>query len=330
MEHVQLGDSDYEGRNNVYVLSDDGATTLVDTGVNTPETYAQLESGLEALGTSVQAVDRVFITHWHRDHVGLAEDIARESGATVYVHKADEVLVRNSPWEVLSSLYPQLFDSWGMPAEKRDRLVPILDEEDPVLTDESVDLRTFEDGDQFVVGDHTLEVVHTPGHTAGQSCFAFEGQAGPELFAADAILPVYTPNIGGADIRVEEPLQCYLDTLTRLIERDFVRAWPGHRDPIDDPSGRAIDIITHHRERASKILDVLDDDPVDAWTVSSQLFGELDGIHILHGPGEAYAHLDHLARHGLIDETPDGYVNLGSGTSLKHLFPSFEENIKLD
>ena len=27
----------------------------------------------------------------------------------------------------------------------------------------------------------------------------------------------------------------------------------------------------------------------------------------MHGPGEAFAHLDHLERHGLVEETPDGY-----------------------
>jgi len=32
--------------------------------------------------------------------------------------------------------------------------------------------------------------------------------------------------------------------------------------------------------------------------VSDELFGDLDDIHILYGPGEAFAHLDHLARAG--------------------------------
>ena len=37
------------------------------------------------------------------------------------------------------------------------------------------------------------------------------------------------------------------------------------------------------------------------------LFGDLEGIHALHGPGEAHAHLEHLARAGVVSDTAAGY-----------------------
>lgn len=34
--------------------------------------------------------------------------------------------------------------------------------------------------------------------------------------------------------------------------------------------------------------------------MSAALFGDLEDIHILHGPGESYAHLEHLERAGTV------------------------------
>ncbi|MFC6723969.1 MBL fold metallo-hydrolase, partial [Halobium palmae] len=70
---------------------------------------------------------------------------------------------------------------------------------------------------------------------------------------------------------------------------------------IDRPSERAREIVDHHEERAWRVLDAVRRlGPCDTWTVSHDLFGGLDGIHVLHGPGEAYAHLEHLERAGTV------------------------------
>jgi hypothetical protein len=42
--------------------------------------------------------------------------------------------------------------------------------------------------------------------------------------------------------------------------------------------------------------------------VSAALFGDLDEIHILHGPGEAYAHLAHLAAAGVVERRGRQYA----------------------
>jgi hypothetical protein len=97
-------------------------------------------------------------------------------------------------------------------------------------------------------------------------------------------------------------------TLQRIAAEDFDRLYPGHRTVIEEPTTRANDIIDHHRERTTRIVEVLQQHgPADAWTVSAQLFGSLEGIHILHGPGEAFAHLDHLERLDIVRETAAGY-----------------------
>ena len=212
----------------------------------------------------------------------------------------------------------RLFDAWGMPTDAREELLGFI-EAGKAGGGDPASVEPIADGDEVRAGDRTLEVVHLPGHTAGL-CGFVDGDA---LFSGDALLPHYTPNVGGADTRVDSPLAKYLDTLTTIESRNFDVARPGHREYIEDPAGRARTIIDHHRERTERVVGVLDEHgPADPWTVSAHLFGDLENIHILHGPGEAYAHLEHLQADGIVENTADGYTLVDGSADLDALFPA--------
>ncbi|MFC7157596.1 MBL fold metallo-hydrolase [Halomarina halobia] len=301
MERLSLSNGAFEGNNNAYLFHDTGETVLIDTGDWMATTQAQLHEHLREYGVTFEDIDRIFLTHWHGDHVGLAGEIQAESGAEVHVHTADALLVEGDEdaWEDLHALQKSYFDDWGMPTEKqetlRDRMAgPDMSSEYPTVT-------SFEDGDTFSFDGFELGVVHVSGHAAGLCMFEFQTENGREVFSGDALLPIYTPNVGGADVRVDNPLEKYLRGLRRIVNSNYVRAWPGHREPIDEPADRAAYIIHHHEERAWRVLDTLRrQGACDTWTVSAELFGELNGIHILHGPGESYAHLEHLEQEGTV------------------------------
>ena len=308
MDRIQLSNASFEGDNNVY-LFDATQTTLVDTGDWTPETHELLSDGLAEHDLSFADVDRVFLTHWHGDHVGLAAEIQRQGGATVYVHEADAPLVagEKDAWQALDERHERRFEQWGMPERKREELRNAF--ERPTLAD-SPEVTPIRGGDRFTVAGEPFTAVHAPGHAAGMCMYEY----GDEVFSGDALLPKYTPNVGGADVRVDRPLEQYIETLEAVVARGYARAWPGHRAVIDDPAGRAREILTHHEERAFRVLDALSRlGPADAWTVSDDLFGTLESIHILHGPGEASAHLEHLERAG--DVRREGTIyRLAEGT----------------
>ncbi|WP_144924074.1 MBL fold metallo-hydrolase [Halorubrum salsamenti] len=340
MKRIQLGNTVFEGENDAYLL--DGETTaLVDTGVALPDVRAELEAGLAEHGVAFADVDAIALTHWHPDHAGLAGEIQAEGDADVYVHEADVSLVdgTESPLFLDRDLQRETFDRWGMPEPDRERLTAYFDAVSADLSGRPADVTTFADGDAIDAGGVALEAVHLPGHTAGLTGFAFDpreapdhepvgsdrGRAGPgeELFAGDALLPRYTPNVGGADVRVKGALAAYAESLARIVARDFDAAHPGHRERIDDPSRRAATILDHHRHRTRRVLDVLaGGGPATAWEVSAALFGELSEIHVLHGPGEAFAHLDHLADAGVVESDGTAYRLVDPEPDVDALFPT--------
>jgi hydroxyacylglutathione hydrolase len=324
MGQVQLGNNAFEGQNNCYVLGlePDAPLTLVDTGIAMADTEAELRAGLDEYGVGFADVEQILLTHWHPDHVGLAGTIQAESDCVVRAHEGDAGLIAQEAGAEAESrdTLETLIEEWGMPDGKQEELLGFL-EMGEAGAGEAPEVTAFEGGERFDAGVE-LEAVHLPGHSVGLAGFAFDGRDGRELFSGDAVLPYYTPNVGGADTRVDRPLEQYLNTLAGVIDAGYSRAWPGHRGVIVDPVGRAADIIVHHRDRTRKIIDFLrTDGPADPWTVSAHLFGDLSTIHILHGPGESYAHLQHLVDAGVVERQGDAYALADDDPDLDPLFP---------
>jgi len=319
---IQLATAVFEGANNAYLI-DDEVTTLVDTAVAIPSVRSDLEAALRDCGVSFADIDAVVLTHWHPDHAGLAGEIQAAGDATVFVHEADAPIVsgREPPITESPTQQRETFDAWGMPAAARDRLTSFFETNATGLTGRDPTVTTLVDGERIELGEVTLETVHLPGHTAGLCGFAFDPESMPDgagwesgddsgeagaraAFVGDAVLPQYTPNVGGADVRVSDPLGTYLDSLDRILKREWTTAYPGHREPIATPGARAAETVHHHRDRTERVVAAVREEPATAWEVSATLFGELTGIHTLHGPGEAFAHLEHLTRAGIT--TRDG------------------------
>lgn len=315
MRQIQLSNHSFEGDNNVYLFNDGPRTVLVDTGDWMSETEDQLRAALAEDDVAFSDVDQILLTHFHGDHVGLARTIQDESDCSVHVHAADAPLVagEDEAWKEVGDLHERYLNEWGMPPEKQAVLEEIFGH--VPVRENPPEVTPFEDGERFSFNGITLTAVHAPGHAAGLCLYTTEVDGESIAFTGDALLPKYTPNVGGADVRVDRPLAKYLETLEEIARADYDRAWPGHRGVIEDPTARAETIIDHHEERAYRVLEALDRiGPADAWTVSADLFGELEHIHILHGPGEAFAHLEHLEAEELVVREGDRY-RLAPGVS---------------
>ncbi|MDL5360506.1 MBL fold metallo-hydrolase [Halalkalicoccus sp. NIPERK01] len=289
---VPVGAGTPEGVNSAYYLPERGV--VVDPGPPTEPAWNALVDAIGSLGT----VEHVFATHWHSDHAGLACRLAEAAGATIHMHSADAPLVGDYAAARERRLERDLatLRRWGVPENRRETL---RDADSPSAMPETYPVTTHEEG-ETVAG---LEVLHTPGHTLGHASFACEGT----LLLGDLLLPTYTPNVGGSDTRTDDPLAAYLASIDQVNAR-FETGEPGHGTTMDVT--RAVEEVrTHHRERARAAFRALRtvEEPTP-WAVARALFGEMDGIHVKFGAGEAAAHLDRLAALDIVERTGENPI----------------------
>ncbi len=178
---------------NAYLLWDqEGTAILVDPGGDPSE-------ALDFAEKNRLRIEWVFLTHGHGDHIeGL--DMARQKSVRgVAIHRADAAML-TTPEENLSR--------WlGAPIQC------------------SKAERELEDGETLAVGKMTVRVIHTPGHTAGSSCFLVLEGEDSVLVSGDTL---FARSVGRTDLPggSERDLRTSLLKLNDL--EDGLPVLPGH------------------------------------------------------------------------------------------------------
>lgn len=144
------------------------------------------------------------------------------------------------------------------------------------------DLR-LADGERVEVGEMTVEVVHTPGHSDDHLCFL----AGRALFTGDHIM-------GGSSVMVER-MAPYLASLERLRALELGSLYPGHGEVMDDPGGVIDWYLAHRLEREGQILDAVRGGARTLAEIVEVVYRDVDRLlHPLAARSVA-AHVDKLA-----------------------------------
>lgn len=154
---------------------------------------------LQALGQPNLKIKYLLHTHAHFDHFGATAAVKAVSGGTVMLHKADEML-------------------WNALKKQGDMFGFAFDE--PTAVEKFV-----EDGESLVFGDHTLEVIHTPGHSPGSICFKLK-EGKENVYSGDTL---FYRSVGRADLWGGDERQLARSIRERLfvLEDDLV-VYPGH------------------------------------------------------------------------------------------------------
>ncbi len=77
---------------NAWAVAVEGGFVLFDTGMNQPDSLANLERALEMCNLRLQDAQLVVCTHAHSDHCGQAPIVAERAGCDIWMHPSHELL----------------------------------------------------------------------------------------------------------------------------------------------------------------------------------------------------------------------------------------------
>jgi glyoxylase-like metal-dependent hydrolase (beta-lactamase superfamily II) len=282
------------GHVHAYLLPGEDGWTLVDTGVGLPDAK---ETWAAELAQAGGRVGRIFVTHFHPDHVGAAADLHELTGAPVYQGVLDyaqcELVWGNPAW---SERLLDWFHLHGTPDDVTAELVGqssvyrpfIRYQRDPILV---------------AAGD-----TSTGGSSSRRRAPAASSLLkGDILIAADHLLGRITPTVGLWPASRPDPLGDYLVALERTIELAPRIALPGHGNLVEDPTRRARELQEHHRLRLEEMAAALGLEPRTGYDLSFDLFGAtLQPAGRRFAVAETLSHAERLVHEGAARRHEDG------------------------
>ena len=150
MEIRQIGGLGVCATNCYVVISEKGNAVLIDA----PEGKEEI---LSAIGNAT--LKKIILTHGHFDHIFSAGEIARETGAEVYIHENDLSKLTDSTLNLSQAF--GISDTF----EKVEKAI------------------SFMEGDIITLDELSFEILHTPGHTSGSVCIILEDN----MFTGDTL-----------------------------------------------------------------------------------------------------------------------------------------------
>ncbi len=216
---------EFMGRDSIIhplLLSDKGYTMLIDAGL--PGQYQQLSQELAAAGTSPEMLDAVLLTHQDLDHIGCLPELdAANRYATFYAHEGDAPYIRGERPLLKGNVVPWQSQLTELPSGRIDRYLT--------------------HGQQFHIAGG-MEVIHTPGHTAGHVCLLLPQERA--LIAGDIVFYI-DDELVLPPVELTEDLPAAMQSLEQLLRYDFDTLICYHGGVCHDAKARLRRLLMNHQ-----------------------------------------------------------------------------------
>lgn len=267
---------------NVYLINCDDPV-LIDAGYGFRESTEKLLHEIKRV-TESRGLEKVVVTHAHPDHFAGAAILKRELNVSIAAHKL--------AIPVLSDLKKLAINYYGVEnnvSSFTKFFLQDLCKAEPI----NVDV-VLNENDEIKVGEYSLRVIHTPGHTPCHISLYLEEKG--ILFSGDVVVGKGTTWIGlpCGDIAV------YIDSLKRLLKMKLKLILPAHGPVIYDPRKRIKELIRRKLSREEEIIELLQEKPRNVEELALALYSEEEQYRSFWLLNVVRAYLKDLERKGKI------------------------------
>ncbi len=303
---------------NVWLLGDGDGWTLVDTGL-AEEVCRDAWRRLEPADLGGRPLRRIFVTHDHPDHMGLASWLHERHGAPVWMSEVGHRSTAEMLAESVQTLNARRFAflaTHGMEVAPDDSVRQVGAEHGRWYGGLPPLERPTVDGDRLTAGAREWRVIETGGHCRGHLCLY--DAARDVLITGDQVLPTISPNVSALATRPDaNPLGEFLGSLARLEQtcsRDTL-VLPSHGRPFRGLHRRIEVLRSHHLQQLEALREACQGHPRSANDLLAVMFARpLRGFHRLLALGETVAHLNYLWHAGVLVRRveDDGRIRFGA------------------
>lgn len=278
---------------NSYLIAGRNGITLLDPGIHTEEAKEAWLKLFAEEEIDFSDIEKIVLTHHHPDHYGLAGWFQEQSAAPVYMSAAAHAQAVRMWGEgtTVNEELVALFRLHGMDEATAARMIPHFKSFDPLVAPHpQVTELALEE--TIFLGDREYELLQTDGHATGHLCFY--NQQNEIIFCGDQVVERITPNVNYMPAGDANPLASFIESLHKLSTLSVSKAYPGHRQPLDNFAERCHDIVAHHHDRLEVMLGHLAT-PCSAFELCRLTFGDRLTTHQLRfAMTETLAHIVYL------------------------------------
>lgn len=293
---------------NIHIIDDGTGWTIIDSGVADDRTRAVWEEML-AGPLAGRPVNRLVVTHFHPDHVGLAGWLSEKCGVGVTMSQTEYLqsrLSRGRAGGVDSNAHRGFYARHGLTDDEIHAVTVRGDSYQRLTVDLPVNYTRIRAGDVLDLGGRQFEVLTGAGHALEQVMLLCRAE---KIFLpTDQVIGHISPNVGVHAIEPEaDALVDFLASLRdiRAAVPENVLIAPTHGRPFHGLHARINTLITHHRERCDLLANAIRNGATTTAGIMPTLFNrKLDPHQMGFAFGEALAHVNHMLALGeLLGET---------------------------